>query len=155
MTGRKDIIVTVPAWGERDAGKMFKISEWPAATIERWGLRMVIVLKGTTAQIPEEFAPLGPIAVAIRGINSFLASDVDPDKLIPLLDQLLECVEIIRDKTRPDIATPIVSGDDIEEVVTRGWLRSEVLRLHTNFSLVDSLLGWWSLMKPPADSSTT
>lgn len=155
MSGRKEIVVTIPSWGQRDAGKHFKITEWPAATIERWGLRMMIVLKGTTAQIPEEVSQLGAIAVAIRGINSFLAADVDPDKLIDLLDQLLECVQVIRDPQQPHIATAIVSSDDIEEVVTRGWLRSEVLRLHTNFSLADSLLNWWALMKPPADLSTT
>lgn len=159
MSGRKSITVTVPAWGGRDDGKQFLLKEMPAAQAEKWGWRAVLALKGTSAQIPESIAHYGMIAVAIRGINSFLASDVDFTKLEPLLDEMMTCVSIIRDpgardrSTNQPIATPLVSPDDIEEVQTIGWLRSEVLRLHTNFSLVDKVLDWVSATKAMSPDS--
>lgn len=161
--GRKSEIVRVPIadWSGRDGGKVFKLTEWPAARAEKWALRLFLALKGTTAQVPETLAPYGMVAVAIRGINSFLASDADWSKLEPLLDEMMECVQIVRDPFATDVtgspvATPIVSDDDIEEVRTRGWLRSEVLRIHTNFSLVEALLEWLATLKqPPSPESLT
>lgn len=160
--GRKVEDVTVPAeWGGRDKGKVFRITESSAAEAEKWALRLGIVLKGTTAAIPESLAPLGMIAVAIRGFNSFLAADVDFNKLEPLLDDMMKCIQLVRDPSARDqktgdlIASALVSDDDIEEVKTRVWLRSEVLRIHTNFSFVEAALTWIGTMNPPADSPNT
>jgi len=147
---RKEEYVTVPlAWGARDAGKVFKITEMPAAQAEKWFVRAVIALKGTSAFIPENLAAYGTVILTIRGINSFLAADVDYDKLEPILDEMFSCVQIVRDVNARDaegrmIATNLAVPDDIEEVRTRGWLRSEVLRVHTNFSVVDGLSSWVS-----------
>lgn len=160
---RKTEYVTVPSWGGRDAGKVFRIKESPATQAEKWAWKLIIALKGTTAQIPEEIAPLGMIAVAIRGINSFLASDVDFAKLEPLLDEMLDCVKIVRDPNTTDkttgepLATELVSDDDIEEVKTIAWLRSEVLRIHTNFSFIEALSWWVRLSQTitPTSSSNT
>lgn len=152
MSGRKSEIVTVPAWGGRDAGKKFLITEKASGPAEKWAFRLVLALKGTSAAIPENLAPFGMVAIAIRGINSFLATDVDFDKLEPLLDEMFDCVQIIRDPAHPDIATALVSDDDIEEVKTRGWLRSEVLRIHTNFSFIDALSTWWTISKAQTET---
>lgn len=165
MSGIKIEYVTVPnTWGGRDAGKVFCIREADAADAEKWALRVVLLLKGTTAQIPESLAPLGMIAVAIRGINSLLGADVDSERLIVLLDELLDCVTFVRDPSVRDgsgglIASPLVAkSGDIMEVRTRLWLRSEVLRIHTNFSLLDAAMAWLATAgskTSPEDSSTT
>src|SRR5207253_9774349 len=70
----------------------------------------------------------------------------------PYMDQLIdECVTIIRDPKAIDkttglpVATPILAGE-VAEVATLSWLRSEVVRVHTNFSVLDSLSGLLSLM---------
>lgn len=161
---RKIELVVVPTTigAGRDAGKTFKITEMAAIPAEKWAWRFFIALKGTTASIPEEIAPLGMIAVAIRGLNSFLAADVDFAKLEPLLNEMMTCVECIRDVNAIDkmtglpVATKVVSPDDIEDITTVAWLRSEVLRVHTNFSLVDGLLSWVALTKAALkDSQTT
>jgi hypothetical protein len=139
---RKSEIVAVPTWeGNRDsaAGKQFLITEWPAERAEKWGWRMLILLKGSSGRIPDSVVSMGMVGVALVGLNTFLQADIDPDRLEPLLDQLFECVRIIRDPRFPDIATPIASPDDIEEVKTRLWLKSEVIRVHTNFSIVEAL----------------
>lgn len=159
----KTEVVTVGEWGGRDRGKIFKLTEMPARRAEKWAWRLFLAVKGTGAQVPESLAQFGMVAVAIRGINSFLASDVDFAKLEPLLDEMIdECVGLVRDINAVDpvnggpLGSPMFADADIEEVPTIAWLRSEVLRLHTGFSVVEALLTWVStLPKEPPDSSNT
>lgn len=162
MPGLKKEIVVVPSWeGSRDGGKHFLISEMPAAAAEKWAFRMFIALKGSGSEIPESAQRLGMVGVMFAGFNTFLRADVDPDAIEPLLDQMMTCVKFIRDpratdKTTGDpIATDLVSDDDILDVKTRMWLRSEVLRVHTGFMLVEAVLKWISDSKTPEGSSTT
>lgn len=154
---RKSETVTVPAEGfGRDAGKQFLITEKPAVDAERWAWRMFIAMKGTSGNIPLEADRLGMVGVAILGLNTFLAAPVKFDELRPLLDELLECVKIIRDPRYPGVATPLTGlGDEIEEVPTVAWLRSEVLRVHTGFSFADGLLNLITMVRTSADSQTT
>jgi hypothetical protein len=161
---RKREVVVVPEWGGRDKGKHFEIQEAPALKAEKWFWRFSIVLKGTSAAIPEDLVSYGMAAMAImtaRAVNAFLAADIDFVKLEPLLDELLECVNRIRNPAVNDRttgqphATPLVGDDDIEEVKTIIWLRSEVLRVHSNFSLADGLSTLVSAITKPSEVSPT
>lgn len=159
---RKSEIVTVPSeWGGRDANKHFLITEWDAFRAEKWAWRAFIMLKGTTAQIPLDVARLGMVGVAIRAINAVLAADVDENRLLPLLDEMMTCVQRVRDPgvkdrtTGKPIATPLVGQDDVEEIRTVGWLRSEVARLHVNFSPAEALSELISALSKAENSSTT
>jgi hypothetical protein len=153
---RKHEVVKVPdaGWSKRDAGKLFLITEWPAAKAEHWAIRALIAYNRGGGQIPMDMIGGGMQAIFLLGINTFLRGQMQADEVIPILDELLECVKIIRDpKARGAdgnlIATDIVSDDDIMEVPTRLWLRSEVIRLHTHFSpfeLLSSLIS--AVMKP-------
>ena len=156
--GLKVLDVTIPAWGGRDAGKTFRITEMPAAQAERWGWRMMLVLKGSNGNIPMGIASMGMVAVAIVTLNAFLQSEIDHEKLQPLLDEMLGCVTMVRDKRRPELTTKLTAFD-IMEVKTRLWLRSEVLRLHTDFSPADALSALFQAIQtltpqPPPDSKT-
>lgn len=159
MSGRKNIIVTVPADmpgpTQRDAGKMYFIEEWPAARAERWADQMALALIRSNAQLSMDMRGIGMEGIAILGINAMLAGGIDGSQALPLWDELLQCVKIIRDPKRPDFPQPIVSDDDIEEVATRIWLRSEVLRLHTGFSLADELSKFWRLITTKADQAVS
>lgn len=160
--GRKKEVV-VATYG-RDAGRQYLITETDAVSAEKWGWKLAIAVKGTSVQIPEALAPYGMTAVAIRGINSFLAApDVDFAKLEPLLDELLACVQIVRDPKIADpvhssvpLATPMLPGD-IQEVPTVTWLRSEVIRVHTNFSFIDAVTSWVTavMTKTPESQGST
>lgn len=157
--GRKSTIVTVPSFpgtSNRDLGKIFLITEWPAARAEDWGLRMGMAFNQSSGSLPMSLAGIGMEGIAIIGINTFLRGSVDPDKIIPLLNELLECVRIILDPKNMEVSQPITSPDDIEEVATRLWLRSEVLRLHTGFSPADAMSALISsiMTKFPASAST-
>lgn len=150
---RKKEIVVVPKIGGRDDGKMFLIDEMPAAQAEKWALRMFIALKGTSAAVPDDVARFGMVGVAIRGLNAFLAADVRFQDIEPLLDEMITCVRIVRDARHPEVATALMA-DDIEEVATRAWLRSEVLRIHTGFSMGDALSKLISAVTSPDSQNT-
>lgn len=151
---RKVETVVVPAFG-RDDGKIFQINEMSAARAEKWAWRMFIALKGTTGEVPPEVMQLGMVGVAIRGLNAFLQADVKYELLEPLLDEMLTCVTIVRDrKNHPDVADTLREFD-IEEVQTLAWLRSEVLRVHTGFSVAETLSQLVSAVMNPQEGSPT
>ena len=158
---RKSEIVAVPAWGGRDAGKLFKITEWDAMRAEKWAWRMALALKGTSGQLPENVARLGMVGVAVHGINAILGADVDPDKLMPLFDEMMTCIKIVRDArvrdqaTGEPLAVDLVGQADIEEISTVGWLRSEVLRIHSGFSASAALSALISAITRQAEASST
>lgn len=120
--------------------KVFLLKEWDAERAEKWAIRAIIAYNRGGGQIPMEAISGGMEAIFWLGVNTFLRGQMQADEVIPILDELLECVKMIRDpKARGPDGTPvvsdIVSADDIEEIKTRLWLRSEVIRIHTNFSV--------------------
>jgi hypothetical protein len=151
--GLKSQTVVVPSdWGARDAGKHFLITEMPATKAEKWGMRAILMLRGSGERVPDNAVGLGMVGVAILGINVFLRGEMKFEQIEPLLDEMMECVKIIRDPRHPDVATPLVTESDIEEVQTRLWLRSEVLRLHTGFSPADALSKLLDTIRAPASN---
>lgn len=163
---RKREIVPAPAapWIGRDAGKTFLITEWGARRAEKWAWGIAFALKGTSSEIPLETARLGMVGVGIRLLNAVLKADTDYRAIEPFMDELIdECVRIIRDPKAIDkttglpVALPLLDGE-IAEIATLQWLRSEVIRVHTNFSVLDSLSALLSLMTsetPSEERSTT
>ena len=140
---RKTEIVRVPAGYGRDyepKQKVFLITEWPAERAEDWALRAIIAYNRGGGQIDPAAIGGGMEAIFWLGMNTFLRGTMQAGEVIPIFKELLECVKIIRDPNAKDVstglplATDIFSPDDIEEVKTRLWLRSEVLRVHTGFS---------------------
>ena len=158
---RETVVLIVPEFPgtrNRDKGKLFRITEWSAAKADNWGQRMMYAANSGAGELPTSLAGIGLEGIAILGINVFLRGNIAPGTMIPLLDELLECVKIIRDHAKPDVATDIVSEDDIEEVATRWWLRGEVLTLHLNFSVSAALSALFKKImvptKDPLDSSS-
>jgi hypothetical protein len=157
---RKRKVVRVPDWGKRDVGKIFLLTEWSAERAEHWAWRALIAYNRGGGQIPPEVLDRGMEAIFWVGINTFLRGQMQASEVIPIMDELLECVQIIRDETKRDVATrqPVAHPllpDDIAEVKTRLWLRSEVLRLHTDFSPGDFLSNLISVMAERTKSPDT
>lgn len=142
-------------WG-RDAGKHFLITEMPAEKAEKWAIKMFLALKGsgTESQIPLEVRSLGIVGVAIVTINRFLQADVKFENLEPLLDEMFTCVQAVPEPNNLSTARAPLPGE-IQEVVTRGFLRSEVLELHTGFSMAESFQKLISEIMISANSLTT
>lgn len=128
---RKHKIVTVQTEG-RDKGKQFKLTEMAADRAERWATRAFFAMTANGVDVPPELLNLGMGAIAAVGVRSILTMQFEEAAI--LLDEMMECVEVLPDPRRPDFTRPLDS-DDIEEVTTRLMLRSEVFELHTGFSV--------------------
>jgi hypothetical protein len=151
MAGRKTEIVKVPANFGRDAGKHFLLTEWSARKADHWAIRAMLAYNRGGGDMSAE-ALLG------RGMEAIFFVE----EVTPILDELLECVQMIRDPAARDratgmpVATPLVSDDDIEEIKTVWWLRSEVIRQVVGFSPLEIAERWVSrIMKPQALESTS
>lgn len=162
--GRKTEYVTIPAeWGGRDAGKTYKITEMPAAQGEWWATRVMILFSGSGYEIPLDVAGRGMEAIALVGWNTIMRTKIDPGALKPLFDELMTCVQMVPDPKTADRMTgaPVaheLMPDDIEEIGTRFWLKSEVVRVHVGFSPADALSAALKLVMTKVEqepSSTT
>lgn len=121
----------------RDKGKKFLLTEMSALKAERWATRLLIALMNSGLELTDEEAAAGMAGVASvlgRGGFRFSGSGVSYVELEPLLEEMLGCIQIAEPKV-----TRTLTEDDIEEVATLLFLRSEVIKLHTGFSLAARL----------------
>lgn len=158
--GRKTEYVVVPGeWGARDTGKTYKITEAPAAQACWWADRFMLLFTGSGYAVPMGLAGRGWEALAIIGWNTLMAARLRSEELKPLLDELMTCVEIVRDPRAIDpttgepVAHKMISPDDVEEVKTIYWLRGEVARVHMGFSPFDVLSGFLVSVTTPVSET--
>lgn len=152
---RKTKTIRIPAGDSRDAGKTFLLTEMSGAEAEKWAIRALGAIANSGLDIPPEVIRMGMsalVAIGFRGMMTMSFADAEP-----LLDEMMECVQIVPDPKKPDIIRP-ADDEDIEEVSTRLMLRSEVFELHTGFSPADFLskLGTSAIQtQDTSDSSTS
>lgn len=143
MRQTKDVTIEEAPAGERanrDAGKVFVLTEMSAIKAEAWATRMWLALARNNVDIPSSALSSGwgglmsyGIAVGLHGLTR-----VDYGDLKPLWDEMLACCEIAPDPGHRQVKRRLVE-DDIEEVSTIFKLRNEVIELHTGFSIADAL----------------
>ena len=132
---RKSTTFTVNDDG-RDNGKVFKITEMSADAAERWAMQAFFAIMNAGVDIPDEVASMGLAGLAQVDPLKALAK-VKFDVAEPLLQDMMECVQIIPDPSKPNVVRALIDGD-IEEVKTRLQLRAEVLGLHADFLKLDA-----------------
>ena len=120
----------------RDKGKTFKITEMPAAQADNWAMRALFAM--ANSGFDSDYLPAANLGMAgmVQMTLAALAK-VKPQDGIPLLNELLECAEIIPDGGNPRPINHEVG--DIEDFTTYLTLRKEVFKLHTDF--LQSALG--------------
>jgi hypothetical protein len=128
---RKTAIITIDSPG-RDFGKVFELTEMSATKAEKWATRALLALLRSGVEVPEDIASAGLAGVAAMGIKAF--GGINYADAEPLLAEMMSCVVVIPDPSRPQVKRPIRTDDDIEEVATLLRLREEVITLHTGFS---------------------
>ena len=128
-------IVTVEADNE-DRGKSFLITRLPADQTEWWGLRAMNILLASGIEVPDEVAAQGIVGViGMFGVSLAGFKGLDMDKVKPLLDEMMTCVQFMPNPDNPGILLAGKARDSqILETGTRFWLRKEVIELHTGFS---------------------
>lgn len=128
---RKTSIVTISEEG-RDFGKVFLLTEMPAAKAEKWAIRAVLAAAKSGLDMPEGIEQAGMAGIAVLCLQALPHLNFYDAE--PLLDEMFECVQCIPDAKIPNVVRPLID-DDIEEIKTRLRLRSEVLQLHVGFSI--------------------
>jgi len=137
---RKMQTIVISADG-RDLGKAFLITEMPPRQSEKWAARVLFAVgkSGSDERDAEEAASTGMAGLAAVGVRSLAKLDfVDAE---PLLDEMLTCVQFIPDPSKIDQFTQrpftrLIDWDnDVEEIATLLTLRSEVIEVHTGFSV--------------------
>ena len=134
---RKTKTVTITFEG-RDKGKKYLLTEMPASRAEKWAARGILALAHAGIEVPEEISGLGMAALAVVGLRAL--GRVSFAEAEPLMDEMMECIQAIPDPGKPAIIRLLVE-DDIEEVATRAYLRSEVFELHVGFSIAGAIWG--------------
>ena len=114
----------------RDKGKVFVITELPAARAESWAFRAILALMEGGVELPPSFERMGMAGIAELGIRAL--SHLRWEVAEPLLAEMWECVQIMPDPAKPHVVRPLIE-QDIEEVMTRIKIRAEVWKLHTDF----------------------
>lgn len=113
----------------RDKGRVFLITEMSAAHADNWAMRALIALANGGVDLGDlspQQGMMGMAGVALDALGRLKADDA-----IPLLNELLGCVQIIPEGGRP---RPLnMDFNDVEDFTTLWRLRKEVFALHTDF----------------------
>lgn len=128
---RKTLIYTVQDEG-RDSGKVFLLTEMPSSKAERWAIRAFLAMAKGGIELPEGMEHQGFAGLAKVGLGLLL--QIPYEMAEPLLDEMMECVQVIPNPSNRAVVRALIE-DDIEEVATRIKIRKEVFGLHVNFSL--------------------
>lgn len=113
----------------RDAGRRFIITEMPAAQADHWAMRALIALANSGV----DFAGLNPNQGMMGMVGATLGAlgKIKADDAIPLLNELLDCVQIVPEGG--DARALNLDFNDVEDFTTLWRLRKEVFALHTDF----------------------
>lgn len=111
----------------RDKGKKFEITEMPVAKIDNWAMRVLLALAGAGVEVAEaNEGMMGLAKVALAALGK-----IPPAIAIPLMDELLECVQFIPDGGSP---RPLdLELGDVQDFTSIWILRKEVFNLHIDF----------------------
>ncbi len=132
---RKTRHVTITEEG-RDKGKVYLLTEMPSWQAEKWAARAFLALAKSGIEVPDNIAQAGFAGLAVVGFRALSAMHWEEAE--PLMDEMMECVKIVRNPENASLAFPLQMDEDIEEVATRVKLRMELFELHTGFSLADA-----------------
>lgn len=108
---------------DRDKGKTFVITEMAARPAHRWASKAIFALLNAGVEIPEELRDAGLAGIALMGISAI--SKIPYAVAEPLLDEILECVQI-----KQELVTRAIVDEDIEEPKTLFTLQRLVLTMH-------------------------
>jgi hypothetical protein len=136
---------TAPSVDGRDYGKTFRITEMSALAAERWANRATLALAPRlSAELGEEAAEeiVENATMPSMGRIFRVLGRVSFPEMEPLLAELLACVQVVPDPKHPQVVRALNLGgmEDIEDVETLRYLRSEVMDLHVGFTMAATVL---------------
>lgn len=128
--------VTIPSDNpkNRDAGKLFILTEMPARKAEKWAARAFLLLTKANVEIPDFDRDRPPSIVDMTKMAFQALGGIPWEEAERLLDEMMECVTFVPTPSSPNVVRKPME-DDIEEATTLILLRGELLELHTGFTL--------------------
>ena len=112
----------------RDEGKTFVITEMPITKADNWAMRALFAIANGGIDIEGINPNMGMLGLAQVAIKAL--SGIKPDVGIPLLDELLECVQVLPSGGN---ARALIIDSDIKDLSTMFTLRKEALAIHIDF----------------------
>lgn len=116
----------------RDKNKVFVLTEMAPRDGHKWATRALFAVMNGGVDIDDDVLNGGFAGLAQVGIKAL--GNVRPEVGGPLLDELLTCVQVMPDPSKPGLLRADWESD-VEEAATIFKLQFEVLRLHTGFSI--------------------
>lgn len=113
----------------RDKGRVFLITEMAAAHADNWAMRALIALANGGVDLGSLRPQQGMMGMVKATLDAL--GKVKPEDAIPLLNELLDCVQIIPEGGKPRQLN--MDFNDVEDFTTLWRLRKEVFALHTDF----------------------
>lgn len=114
----------------RDAGKVFELTEMFSDQGERWALRVGFALMNAGIDLPVAAEDITMEIIAQVGFRAL--SHIPYEVAGPLLEELMTCAKYV---SPAGVATDIKGNLQIEEISTRLKLKAAVFELLTGFSL--------------------
>jgi len=130
---RREIRYTVQKEG-RDKGKTFLITEFSARKGEQWAIKVFFALMNAGVEVPDGIEKMGMEAISATAFTTLISSlsRVPYAAAQPLIDEMLDCVQLMPDVSKPHYVRTLLEND-IEEITTYLLLRKEVWTLNTDF----------------------
>jgi mevalonate kinase len=117
---RKQVTITI---NDRGTDKTFLITEMSALKLEKWLAKAMLLVGGAASGADMN-------RVFSQGLNAL--RDIDFDKVEPLYDALLDCVQMKVGDAYVQVSKDTADGQ-ISDVKTLFKLRAEVLKLNLDF----------------------
>ena len=156
MRRTKSVQIPTDDPNNRDAGKIYLLTELPSARSEKWAARVFLAFASSGIKVPDKAAKAGLAGLASMGSSLITGFTGVPWEIAePLFDEMMACVQLMVGKPgSPAIPRPLMVDDDIEEISTRLLLRREIIELHLGFSLAAFLSSSDSEAAPSPDTNT-
>lgn len=112
----------------RDAGMTYLITEMPIAKADNWAMRALFAIANGGVDLEDVNPNMGMLGMANVAIKAL--AGIDPKVGIPLLDELLECVQVVPSGGN---ARSLLLDSDVKDLTTMFTLRKEALAIHLDF----------------------
>lgn len=126
----RKVITHIVKNSNRDAGKIFVITEMSADDAQRWALRAFLALAKNGVQIPDGLENMGIVGMLQYGIE--IVAQLPYEEANYLCERLLQCVQL-QPGPNSSVTRALIAGD-IEELTTRFILIKEAFKLHVDFT---------------------
>jgi hypothetical protein len=119
---------TITIESGRDKGKTFVITEMPVVQADDWAMRAIITVANGGIDVGDLRSEMGMLGIGNILLKAL--SNIRAEEAIPLLNELLECAQIVPSGGN---AREIELNTDIRDVKTLFRLRAEAIAVHLDF----------------------